>query len=381
MIVFKKYFKIVKQHLGIIIMFSAISIGISIANTSYTSSNDYTDTKSTIAIINNDESELVNNFTEYLSNKMNIEEVKNNEKDIQDALYDNKVDAILIIPSTFTEELLNEGNPAIEIKKSAQNFATTIEIITNHYIKIANTYSKIGMSESDIINNINEDLSKEIEVTMSNDDNLSSLTKLAVYYSFENYAFLSIFIFIIGYIMCIFNKETINKRNNVSKLKPKQLSKQLFLGHVCLTLTIWLVFALISILVYKDSVFNLNGLLLIINSLIFAITCTSLAFLISSFIKNENVISGIQNIFSLGLSFISGCFVPIEFLGSNIVNFSKIFPSYWFIKNNYDISSISVYNIENMKPLIQNASIVLGFGILYFVLSIIVTKRKTKKVG
>ena len=379
MIVFKKYFQIVKRHLGLIIMFSAISIGIAVANTSYSSSTDYTDTKSTVAIINNDDSQLVSNYATYLSNKANIEEVNNNEKDIQDALYDNKVDAVIIIPSNFTNELLNNKEPTIEIKKSAQNYATTIELITNQYIKIASSYSKLGMSESEIINHLNEDLSKEVKVTMSNKDNTSSLTKLAVYFSFENYAFLSIFIFIIGYIMCIFNKETISKRNSVSKMKPKQLSRELFLGHISLTLIIWLVFIIISTIIYKDLMFNLGGLLLIINSLIFAITCTSLAFLIGNFIKNENVISGIQNVFSLGLSFISGCFVPVEILNTSIINFSKLFPSYWFIKNNYDIVKISNYNLETLKPLIQNALIVLAFGLIYFIVSGIIIKRKSKK--
>ena len=41
MIVFKNYFNIVKRHLGVILMFSAISIGVSVINTSYTSTEDY----------------------------------------------------------------------------------------------------------------------------------------------------------------------------------------------------------------------------------------------------------------------------------------------------------------------------------------------------
>lgn len=49
-----------------------------------------------------------------------------------------------------------------------------------------------------------------LEVKVSS-ENQSDMEKLAVYYSFENYAFLSIFTFIIGTIMCIFNKETIRK--------------------------------------------------------------------------------------------------------------------------------------------------------------------------
>lgn len=54
MIVFSNYFKIVKKHLGIIILFSAISIGISIANTSYTNTDNYTNVEPKVSIINHD---------------------------------------------------------------------------------------------------------------------------------------------------------------------------------------------------------------------------------------------------------------------------------------------------------------------------------------
>ena len=122
--------------------------------------------------------------------------------------------------------------------------------------------------------------------------------------------------------------------------------------------------------------FNTNALLLIINSLCFAVTATSLSYLIGCLIKNQNVISGIQNVLSLGLSFISGCFVPIQLLDSNIVNFSKIFPSYWFIQGNYDIIKLSNFNFETLKPIIQNYIIILAFGILYFIISRFINKRK-----
>ena len=123
--------------------------------------------------------------------------------------------------------------------------------------------------------------------------------------------------------------------------------------------------------------FTVNGLLLILNSLCFAITATSLAYLIGCLIKNQNVISGIQNIITIGLSFISGCFVPIELLDTNIVNFSKIFPSYWFIQGNYDITKLSTFNYETIKPIIQNCGIILVFGIIYFMIARIIVSRKS----
>ncbi len=376
MIVFKNYFKIVKKHIGTIIMFAAISIGISIANTSYSNTEEtYVSTTPNLAIINYDSSNLIDNFIEYIDDNAELVEVNNNEKDIQDALYNNKVDAILIVPENFTEELIAGNEPTIEIKKSLQNASEYTQILVNRYFKIANIYAKSGMSEEQIISTIEKDIQNEIEVQISSMQK-SDLEKLAIFYSFENYAFLSIFIFIIGTIMCIFNKETIRKRNAVSKLKARSFSNQLFLGHLILALAIWAIFVLVSVVIYKDLMFTMNGLLLIINSLFFTITATSMAYLIGSLIRNQNVISGVQNIVSLGLSFISGCFVPVEFLDANIVNFSKIFPSYWFIQGNYDIVKLSNFDFETLKPIIQSYAVVLFFGVFYFVISKIVNVRR-----
>ena len=80
----------------------------------------------------------------------------------------------------------------------------------------------------------------------------------------------------------------------------------------------------------------------------------------------------------MGLSFISVCFVPIEWLDTNIINFSKIFPSYWFIQGNYDITKLSTFNYETIQPVIQNCGIILAFGIIYFSISKIIIAKKVK---
>lgn len=369
MIVFKNYFKIVKKHIGIIIMFSAIAIGISIANTSYDNSADkYVSSMPKIAIFNNDSSQLTENFVQYMSKNSEVIEIENTKKSIQDALYNNKVDSIIIIPQNFSKNLLSGEDVDIEIKKSAQNMSEQVEILTNKYFKISKFYAQVGFTEKQIIEKTLVATDNQVEVKIL-DGEKESLQKLALFYSFENYSFLSIFIVIIGTVMCIFNKDEIQKRNIVSSTKAKTFTKQLFLGHLCLTLVIWFIYVLVSFILYKELMLTLNALFLVINSLIFAITVTSLAYVIATFIKKENVISGIQNVLSLGLSFISGCFVPVEFLDKNIVNFSKIFPSYWFVKGNYEIVKISEFNLENLTPILINYGIIIGFGILYFGLS------------
>lgn len=377
MIVFKNYFKIVGRHLGLIIMFSLISIGISIANTTFNETEEFISLKPTLAIINNDDSALSNSFVKYISQRADIEEVGSDEKSIQDALYLNKVDSILIIPNGFVRELLRGKKPDIKIKKSTQNYSEYAYLISNRYFKIAASYAEAGMLEYELINRLEKDMEKEIEVNVLTPEQ-TNMQKLAIYYSFENYAFLSVFIFIIATIMSIFNRETIKKRNDVSKLNSRIFSNQLFLGHTVLTLSIWAIFIIISVILYKDLMFTTNGLLFIINSLCFVFTATSIAYLVGTLVKNKNVITGVQNVISLGLSFISGCFVAIEFLDPSIIKFAKLFPSYWFIKGNYDIADLSTFNLETLIPIIIHFMIVIMFGVIYFSIAKIVSSKKQK---
>ena len=105
---------------------------------------------------------------------------------------------------------------------------------------------------------------------------------------------------------------------------------------------------------------------------------TMLLISIAPYGKNVNVISGVQNVVALGLSFISGCFVPPEILAPVILNFSKIFPSYWFVSSNYDIAKISVFTWDTILPIISKWGIILAFGVLYFIISRIITIKKTR---
>jgi ABC-2 type transport system permease protein len=78
---------------------------------------------------------------------------------------------------------------------------------------------------------------------------------------------------------------------------------------------------------------------------------------------------------SLGLSFISGCFISAELIDEKILNFSKIFPSYWFIQGNHDIARMSEFGISNMYGVFVKYGIILGFGLLYFIIAQFGSKR------
>lgn len=384
MIVFKNYFRIVLKHLGIIVMFISISVGSAILNTT-ASPDEANDYRVKVAIFDSDDSDLSRNFAEYIDEFTEIVSgISNEPKEMQDALYNGEVNVILLVPEGFGADLVAGREPKIQMKKSIESLGAFAEFLINRYCFTAEMVSgaiagddaaeipiETTRDEATVAEILSDYEWGEVEFMETETVEKTDAEKLATFYSFENYALLSILIFTIGTIMCVFNREEIRKRNLVSSLKPKSLSAQLFLGHLVLATTVWAIFVVISIIIYGSAALGFEGILFAANSLCFSFTATALAYLIGSLVKNQNVISGIQNTVALGLSFISGCFVPLEYLDAGLVNFSKIFPSYWFISGNAKIAAG-----ENM---LTNCFVVLGFGILYFVVAGILTRKKVVK--
>ena len=133
-----------------------------------------------------------------------------------------------------------------------------------------------------------------------------------------------------------------------------------------------------GIFFFKTAMFNRQGLLLILNLLVFCLTVLSIGFLIGNNIQNKEVMGAINNVITLGTSFICGAFVPQEILGNSVLRIAKIFPSYWFIKNNDLIVILTNYNIDNLKPIFINMGIVLLFGLLFYIINLIILRLKLK---
>ena len=62
---------------------------------------------------------------------------------------------------------------------------------------------------------------------------------------------------------------------------------------------------------------------------------------------SSDLINGISTVASLGTAFISGVFVPQEFLGAKVLAVAKFFPTYYFVTiNNMKITSFGDVSYE-----------------------------------
>lgn len=404
MTVFKTFLKVLNKCKMPVILFTVILIFFAAFNMQTNEmSTSFVSSKPDILIINNDEEiGVTKNLIEYIKNNSNIIEVENTEEARNDALFYRDVNYIIYIPENYREDFLKGENPKIEVKSTGDYQASLAEMMLERYIKVANIYlvntqvralsdtqartqldtqastQTSAQTEEELINKINETLSKETEIEITSKLDTSNLTKGAFYYNFANYSILAGAVYVICLILYSFNEEKIRKRTLISSMNYKKHNMQLLLSNGLFALVLWLFYVLLSFILVGSIMFTMHGLILIINSFIFSICALTIAFLIANLINNKNAINGIVNVVALGSSFLCGAFVPVEWLPNFVLKIAHILPSYWYIQTNEIVKTLETINFETLKPVMINMGVILLFSVGFIVLTNIISRKKRK---
>lgn len=380
--VFKKYLKIANTYTFMILAYTAIFLGLAIVAGSYTStSTDYESMDIKVAIINRDkDTELIKGFKDYIKGHGDLVKLEDNDEALRDALFYRTVDYIMIIPDNYTNDFINGKNVVIDTMELPDSYSSIYsKNVLNKYLNTANIYLKAGISDIDLTKLIKEDLDSKVEVGMLDKQSDIDFSMPLTYYNFSNYMLITITMVIITMIMVSFNEEKIKNRNLVSPVSYKSMNRQLMLGNYTVGLAIWLLYVGMSFILYKDAMFTMNGLFLVINSLALMIFIQAFSFMIAKFTSNREILSGVGNVFGLGSSFLCGAFVPQSMLSPFVLGIAKFLPSYWFIDANNKIIKLTDFSFDSIQPILMNMVIVCGFTILVYVATQLITKLRLKK--
>ena len=106
-----------------------------------------------------------------------------------------------------------------------------------------------------------------------------------------------------------------------------------------------------------------------------ALTAYALAFLCSVIIgDNRHGYSAASTVIGMGLSFISGIFVPLSLLNPVAISIAKFFPVYYVISAAENPST-------DFSSYAFNLGMVLLFGILYVALAFSIQQIRTRQFG
>lgn len=378
MTVFSTFWKVINKYKGTIILYTVMLIVFGGVNmTTNDSGVDFTSTKPDILIVNNDkDSEITKNLVKYMSDNANIVSVKDNEEARDDALFYRDISYIIYIPKNYGIDTLNGKDVVLEIKKVNTYDAALAEMMLSRYIETQNIYLKTNISESELINNINESLKDKTNVEIVSKLNTNKLTKVSRYFNFASYSIMAVTIYIICLVITSFHEKSVNKRIIISSMNYKEHNRLLLLASSVYALVVWLLYTILGFVILGNELFTLRGLLFIGNEFIFTFCCLTLSLLISSLCYSKVAVSGIVNVVALGSAFLCGAFIPPEMLPSLVIKIAHILPTYYFINSNEILKSLEVINISNLHDVFINTIIMLLFSILFIIINNIVTKKK-----
>ena len=377
MTVFKTYFKILNKNKFIVILYTVILLVFGGFNMQTSEKSlSFTPTKPTIAIVNEDSNEgITKGLIEYLKKNTDNSQIKDN---LDDALFYQDIDYIIYIPKNYHEDFMNGKNPSINIKTSGNYSGEFANMLVKRYLSIANIYRERITNEEELVNTIFETLNSQVEIEFTSKVDTNKVSRASFYFNFASYSILACLIYVICLIQSIFNNIDIRKRNIISSSNYKKNNHILLLSNIMYAFILWLFYVIMSFILIGKIMFSNYGLILALNSLLFTLCATTIAFFIGSIVSNKNAISGIVNVVALGSSFLCGAFVPVEFLPDSVLTIAHVLPTYYYINSNEILKNIEVFNLDTLKPIIINMLIIVGYISLFIIITNVVSKKKQK---
>ncbi len=378
MTVFKTFWKIINKYKGTIILYTVMLVifgGINMSSNNNTV--EFTSSKPDIIIVNEDEYKgITKNLIDYLKDNANIIQDVNTEDEMNDSLFYRETNYIIYIPKNYRVDTLNGKSITLNIKSSGDYYSSLEELKLTQYLSVQNTYLSVFNNEEDLISNINNTLKNNSKVEVTSKLNESELSNISRYFSFASYSIMAVIMFIICLVLTSFKETTINKRIIISSMDYKEHNKLLFISSLGYSLIVFVLYVVLGIILLGKPLLTTRGLIYILNTFVFTITCLSLSLLICSLIKSKDAVNGIVNVLALGSAFLCGAFVPSEWLPDGVLLLGHIFPAYYFINSNDLLKEIQVLNLNSLMPVIINMIILLGFTFVFVMCNNIVTKKK-----
>lgn len=380
MTVYKVFFRILYKQKMQVLMYLGIFFGIAVIMSSQgeeTQTGMFQAQSQKIAVFDEDDSELSRGMAEYLAEGNERVELEDEAETIQDELYNRNIHCVIRIPKGYGESVVNGDVRKPQITTipgtlSEQFFINKV----SRYSSVAGAYRAGGLDARQIAEKTAAICKEKVSVSLSEGGREEQHGSMYYFFAYFPYIFISISVVGIGSILVVFHKKEVRERNICSCYPLLRTNLELYSGMVIAEIVFCLCYVLVVFLGMKcdAKLFGFQGMLYCLNMLCFMVVTLGIVFLVGQVVKRSTVLSMVSNIVSLGMSFLCGIFVPLEYLGEGLVRAAHFLPAYWYITSADMIDHYAAG--QELGGLFRGMGIQLLFGAAFVCVGLAYSKAK-----
>lgn len=306
-------------------------------------------------------------------------EAEDQKEALQDALFYETADVIVVVPEGFSRAVQAGEDAAVDISfKPDSAVGYYVQSMLQSYLELLEISRGLAPGPQEQSELAQELLRTEVQteqISAGGAGGAGSYFKM--FNTLEYYVLMVVAMLTISSVEIPFKSSDIRIRNKVSPLRPGAIVVQKGLSAVLCTVSIWLITTAMSVLVDLKGAAAMDSrmlLLLWLNSFTAALTAMSAALLSSLFVKNFMIQNAVSNIVTLGMCFLGGIFVPLELLGEGVRAVGHYLPSYWYSRAVNDICGLNSYQFEALRPVLTDLAVQWGFTAAFFCIALALSK-------
>lgn len=331
MTTFRVFFLVMKKNIGTVMLYVGIFLALCIFFTA--SDNDmgnFEVSKAAVGISDEDKSQISQALVDYLSETQKVCALSSKKDKMTDALFNGDVEFIIVIPERFGENLLaGKGEGELVTYTSPDSMADSfLKMQVEEFVGAYSFYLQQGEKTQEALEKARENVKIEAQVELAGRDT-SQKPDYFYFFQYLAYIFICVTITGIGPVLVCFGRKDLSERLTCSPESSSKRSMNIFAAMLVVGVGLYILFVLLGRLLFQGTWEHAAGYLILAG--LFLFVSVSLTFLLSSFLKTNNSLTMMSNILGLGMSFLGGIFVPMEFMGDKVIRAAHLLPTYWYM--------------------------------------------------
>lgn len=368
--------KIVKKALPSVSMYFIIFFGLTIAMSFLTGKEQekmYQATELTIYVEDKDVSVLSEALTEYLAKENEVETDYDKEL-LSELLFTGLVDYVVYFEEGFEEEFLAGEKGGILRQSTKPNVAFVDQKIELFFQYVRGELA-MGKTMEDACAAVLKNTENRAETEVLSGRQSMSPRAGYFFFTFLAYILPCILIMILGPVMFSFYRKDIKMRTDCGMVSVRKQNTEVIKGIVLVATVLWALFMILGAVIFHGEFSPEEYLLGTLNSFALLLFSVAISVLLGVFLPSSEALNGASNILGLGMSFLSGVFVPSYLLPDYVNKIGEFLPAGWYMKNVMLLNSEGEA-LKQIKEFLLNCSVVVVFAVAVFSVFLVVVKRK-----